>query len=64
MEQKLYRACERIQNKNKTKSRYIEIDHAFYCTLSMVSLRMASMSDVKKEYFLVMAEIQLSLIKK
>ena len=39
MQQQPYCACERIQNKNKTKLRHIQIDHAFYCTRSMVSLK-------------------------
>ena len=38
MEQQPYRAYEQIQNKTKMKSRHIQIDHALYCTRSMVSL--------------------------
>ena len=34
MEQQQHRACEqRNQNKNKTKSRHIQIDHALYCSI-------------------------------
>ena len=46
MEQQSYRACERIQDINKTKSRHIQIDHTFYHTRSMVSLEDGLLSDV------------------
>ena len=39
MEHQPYRTCERIQNKTKIKLCHIQIDHAFYCTRSMVSLK-------------------------
>ena len=39
MEQQPYRAFERSRNKNKTKLRHIQIDNAFFCTRSMVSLK-------------------------
>ena len=33
MEHQLHRACERCQNKNKTKSHHIQIYHALYCSI-------------------------------
>ena len=36
---------ERNQNKNKTKSRHIQIDHAFYCSIQPTSNAMVSLKD-------------------
>ena len=36
---------EQIQNKNKTKSRHIQIDHAFYCSIYPTNSAMVSWKD-------------------
>ena len=36
---------ERNQNKNKTKSRHIQIDHALYCSIQAINNAMVSLKD-------------------
>ena len=79
MEQQPYRAGEQIQNKNKTKSRKIQIDHAYllYALNGIIKGWLHCLTSESKGRFLVndilifgsawclvMAEIQFSLIKK
>ena len=45
MEQQPYRACERNQKKNKTKSRHIRIGHDFYWLISPTDNAMLSLKD-------------------
>ena len=66
---RLYGTCERSQNKRKTKSGHIQIDHSLYCSILPTNNAMVSLKDgftvirqSEKKDFLSMIYVWLSMI--